>query len=168
MCRTMRDRYIWQPDEPFEYNLAVQKIPPFVDKLHALHDRTGYLAGQATWYDDWTESPGGIMLADNVKPHEREDALRTDFLPIARYVAHDHDSLPGLRHEYLQAFVVLNAIDSDRQIWANEHGQPYALSDLLPADIGSLMFRGWLDSSRSHIGAVRMLESRSVSHQPAA
>lgn len=158
----MRDRYTWQEDEPFEYNFAVHKIPPFIDKLHAIHDPSSYLSGPASWYGDWRESPGGIMLARNVKPHEREDALRTDFMPIAKYV--DHGTTHSLRYEYLLAFVVMNAIESDRQVWADHQGRPYSFTELLPAHIGSVMFDRWVDHNSPHSGAVAMLEAQAVSH----
>lgn len=155
----MRDRYEWQLDEPFEYNLAVQKIPAFVDKLYALREPANYLAVASDWYGDWRDAPGSVMLDPQFKAHEREDALRIDFLPIARYVTNYETSLPSLRIEHLQAFVVINAISSDRQLWADRYGQPYSFNRLLPQAVAEIMFARWLDGHHPHSGAVSILSA---------
>lgn len=158
----MRDRYEWQPDEPFEYNLAVQKIPPFADKLYALQEPANYLAVADAWYDDWRDAPGSVMVAPGVKAHEREDALRVDFLPIARYVASYEATVQELRYEHLQAFVVMNTIPSDRRLWADRHGRPYSFSRLLPQAVADIMFTKWIDGHYAHSGAVRILASMAL------
>ena len=159
---TMQDRYAWQENEPFEYNFAVHKIPPFMDKLLALHDPSSYLSGPATWYKDWRESPGGIMLNRSVTPYEREKALRTDFMPIARYV--EHQTTHDLRYTFLRRFVVMNAIEPDRLIWANQQGRPYGFTELVPVDIGEIMFGKWVDHDHSHQSVVAKLEGISLGH----
>ncbi len=158
----MRNRYPWQHDEPFDYNLAVHKIPAFMDKLHVLHDPDAYLEGPGAWYTDKYESPGGIMLDPDVKPHEQEDALRTDFMPIARYAVHGHSF--HQRYKLLRAFVLLNVTDQDRAIWANTNHKKYNFSQLLPADIGAVMLHKWVDLQEPHSGAVAMLRNRAVRH----
>lgn len=150
-----------------ELDAAKLNVGPFLHKMHALqwpdqHQIELPISMSGLW-EGIIESPGAVMLDHQVSTPQKASAVRTNFLPLARWIDRGSDFRPG-RVEKLQRFLVRHAIEDDRELWRDQHDNRLSVAAMLPPhEVVDAMFTSWEDHEASRCRTLEAFIGESLS-----